>query len=366
MTVNDRENDNGAIHLESSSDEILAEASEAKAIEADSRGLDTNSSSLQSENNGGDAPDLSREIRREIVSSLSEIKAVIAGFLSNQDVLKVGEIESILGHLWRQLEKLDANFREENDLNRKELREWTLSNLELLKLLNQSVEIKQQLTQTLEKQNAYLRNSDAALQRFESHLLELDEPMMSLIDSIPNRDKGIQSFIAQNTSQWEKKVETIFASWQKQQQSLINNVQDKLEKHLKELKEIEEKTQANTKAIQNAIQEESKALGANQQTIWNGIVKNKNAIAQIIDNSDSLGNWSIFKKILMVGVACYLLVSSGWNIWNVGKSFGWWGKDGYSLEYQRYQIGEIYKNTGWTNTKLQRIEKRLGTDPKQK
>lgn len=232
----------------------------------------------------------------------------------------IGEVKEALGRLYKKVNELEVSQKAEREQDRAELKAWTETNLIQTRLLNKQTAVIELLTQEL-------KNKENSWQQFEQNnsdllreLLLLKNQLLTTPKSSPPTEnlelRGLKNDVAALTSSLGP-VLTQLNSISKQTKSVPTTLK-------------EERTQSIVATVK-LMQE--KGVG------------------------DWRDNWEKHRKeyvsLALVGLLLFFTLS-----WIGGRIFPPRTPDD-AMGY----LQDIWNRTGWTNSKLSRIEKKYGTAP---
>lgn len=221
----------------------------------------------------------------------------------------VGEIKEALGRLYKKVNDLEISQKAEREQDRAELKAWAQTNLIQTQLISKQTAVIELLTQELKnKENSWQQselNSDSLLK--ELALLK------NQLQTTPKSSPQTESYELKGL-----KAEVLSL------RQALNSIPTKLD-------------QINT--LQTSIQTRLLSLETQKE------------ISQTEDLSLNYSSW--VKAGPPALVFLILFFSLSW----IGSAIFPARTPADTMAY----LQEIWERTGWTNTKLQRIEKRLGT-----
>lgn len=223
----------------------------------------------------------------------------------------IGELKEALGRLYKKVNDLEISQKAEREQNRAELKAWAQTNLIQTQLLNKQIAVIEILTQELKSKE----NSWEQLEQNSSDLLKelnlLREQLPTTLTPTASLEsvelKGLKaeiSFLRQALNSIPTKLDT------------INKTQTKIE----------------TRLLSLEIQKEN---SQEEDMGWN------------------YSSWQKAGQTASVFLILFFILSG------IGSAIFPPRTPADTMAY----LEEIWQRTGWANTKLQRMEKKLRTDP---
>ncbi|WP_341532261.1 hypothetical protein WKK05_41320 (plasmid) [Nostoc sp. UHCC 0302] len=221
---------------------------------------------------------------------------------------ELGEVKTALGRLYREFESFKQSQKTERERDRVELQAWAQTNLVQSQLLTKAMATIEILTKELKNQNLSSNESE----QNNADLMQQLTPLMMQLKNTPKSTatleslefKGLKSEVLQLKQNWDK---------------LLTHTQN----------------------LTTAIQELKKNP---PQTI---------TIEKEVYRSEPVAKYG------MIGMFTAIFTLSSFFAFNQFIPVK------ISNDFNNY-LQAIWQRTGFTNTKLQRVERYLGTDPNQK
>lgn len=218
---------------------------------------------------------------------------------------ELGEVKTALGRLYKEVESLKQSQKTERERDRAELQAWAQTNLIQNQLLSKAMVTIEMLTAELKAQNL----SSNELEKNNADLMQQLTLFMTQLQNTPKSSPTIESLEFKGL---KSEVSALKSSWQE----LVSHT-NRLTESIRELK--------NTPRPQPI-------------TIEKEVYRSEGVI-----------------KYFWVGLFTALSTLSIFFIWNQFIPMR------ISDNVETY-LQAIWERTGWTNTKLERVERRLGTD----
>ncbi|UYD31085.1 hypothetical protein HGR01_40100 (plasmid) [Tolypothrix sp. PCC 7712] len=221
------------------------------------------------------------------------------------DASELGEVKTALGRLYKEFESFKQSQKTERERDRAELQAWAQTNLIQNQLLSKAMVTIEMLTEQLKTQNL----SSNALEQNNADLMQQLTLFMTQLQNTPTLSP------------------------------MLENVEFKgLRSEIKELKTAWKIIVAHIEKLNGTIQELKMTPSPKPITIEKEVFRSEP-----------------ISKYFWVGLFTALSTMSIFFIWNQFMPMK------ISDNVENY-LQAIWERTGWTNTKLQRVERRLGTD----
>lgn len=230
----------------------------------------------------------------------------------------IGEVKEALGRLYKKVLELESSQKTEREQDRAELKAWAQTNLIQTQLLSKQTAVIELLTQELKNKENLEQQSELLSETLLQELMLLKNQLPNILKSSPKTEnlelKGLKNEVA-----------TLKTS--------LGAALTLLDKITKQTSSVPTMTQEErTRLIGNTIRLMQEHKIGDWRSSWE---KNQKKYASV----------ALAGLILFFGLS-----------WVGGQIFPPRTSD-ETLVY----LQEIWNRTGWVNTKLQRIEKKLGT-----
>ncbi|OWY65268.1 hypothetical protein B7486_42875 [cyanobacterium TDX16] len=223
----------------------------------------------------------------------------------------IGEIKEALGRLYKKVNELEINQKAERAQDRAELKAWAQTNLIQTQLISKQTAVIELLTQEL-------KNSENSKQQSELHSKNLLQELALLKNQLQNMPKSSPQ---------------------------IENV---------ELKGLKAEILSLRQAL-SSIPTKLEQINQNQSGIETRLLslENQKIISQIEEEGWNYNSWRKAGQTALVFLILFFILSG------IGSAIFPARTPADTMAY----LQEIWERTGWANTKLQRLEKKLRTDP---
>lgn len=225
------------------------------------------------------------------------------------DVSDLGEVKTALGRLYKEVESLKQTQKTERERDRAELQAWAQTNLIQNQLLSKAMATIEMLTIELKTQNLSWKELEQSNETLRQELTPLLSQSQSISKSSPTLEslefKGLKSEITELKHGWKLIV-------------------------------------AHIENLNKTIQELKKTPTPKPITIEKEVYR-----AEPIGKYGTIGLFTALFTLSMFFLLNQIIPVK------------------ISDDIHNYLQG-IWQRTGYTNTKLQRVERRLGTDPNQR
>lgn len=221
------------------------------------------------------------------------------------DASELGEVKTALGRLYKEFESFKQSQKTERERDRAELQAWAQTNLIQNQLLSKAMVTIEMLTEQLKTQNL----SSNELEQNNADLMQQLTLFMTQLQNTPASSPMLENLEFKGL---KNEVSALKSNWQ----DLVSHT-NRLTDVIRELK--------NTPRPQPIT------------------------IEKEVFRSEPIS------KYFWVGLFTALFTMSIFFIWNQFMPMK------ISDNVENY-LQAIWERTGWTNTKLQRVERRLGTD----
>jgi len=224
---------------------------------------------------------------------------------SSVDASELGEVKTALGRLYKEFESFKQSQKTERERDRAELQAWAQTNLIQNQLLSKAMVTIEMLTEQLKTQNLssneFEQNNADLMQQLTLFMTQLQNTPASspMLENV--EFKGLRSEVAALKSNWQDLV-------------------------------------SHTNRLTDVIRELKNTPRPQPITIEKEVYRSEGVT-----------------KYFWVGLFTALFTMSIFFIWNQFMPMK------ISDNVENY-LQAIWERTGWTNTKLQRVERRLGTD----
>ncbi|MBD2255221.1 hypothetical protein [Nostoc parmelioides] len=228
-----------------------------------------------------------------------------ASNITSTELTELGEVKTALGRLYKEFESFRQSQKTERERDRAELQAWAQTNLIQNQLLSKAMITIEMLTEQLKTQNL----SSNELEKNNADLMQQLTLFMTQLQNTPKSSPTIENLEFKGL---KSEVSTLKSNWS----DLVSHT-NRLTESIRELK--------NTPRPQPiTIEKEVYRAEGVSKYFWVGLFT-------------ALSTLSIF------------------FIWNQFIPMK------ISDDVETY-LQAIWERTGWTNTKLERVERRLGTD----
>ncbi|MGM3309795.1 hypothetical protein ACSQ6I_28135 [Anabaena sp. WFMT] len=219
---------------------------------------------------------------------------------------ELGEVKTALGRLYKEFESFKLSQRAEREKDRAELQAWAQTNLIQNQLLSQAMATIELLTQEL-------KNQGVSWHEYERSNADLRQELTLLLSQFQNTPKSSPTLESLELKGLKSEISDLKGRWTE----LVNHT-NKLTTAIQKL----EKSPLRTKTIEKEV---------------------------------FPFDYQVQSYVLMFGTTFFTLA-----FFVIANQFI---PMRMSPEIKSY-LSEIWERTGWTNTKLERVEKKLGTEPK--
>jgi len=223
----------------------------------------------------------------------------------------IGEIKEALGRLYKKINELEISQKAEREQNRAELKAWAQTNLIQTQLLNKQIAVIEILTQELKSKE----NSWEQLEQNSENLIKELALLKNQLQTTPEPSPRLESVELKGL-----KAEVLLL------RQAIGSIPTKLDQINK-----------------NQTKIETRLLNLESQK----------QISQIEEEGWNYSSWRKAGQTALVFLILFFILSG------IGSAIFPARTPTDTMAY----LQEIWERTGWANTKLQRVEKKLRTDP---
>lgn len=219
---------------------------------------------------------------------------------------ELGEVKTALGRLYKEFESFKLSQRAEREKDRAELQAWAQTNLIQNQLLSQAMA-------TIELLTKELKNQGVSWHEYEGSNADLRQELTLLLSQFQNTPKSSPTLESLELKGLKSEISDLKGRWTE----LVNH----------------------TKKLTTAIQELEKSP-----------LRTKTIEKEVFPSDYQAQSYVVMFGTTFFTLAFFVIVNQFIPM-------------RMSPEINSY-LSEIWERTGWTNTKLERVEKKLGTDRK--
>ncbi|MEA5551787.1 hypothetical protein VB713_12585 [Anabaena cylindrica UHCC 0172] len=219
---------------------------------------------------------------------------------------ELGEVKTALGRLYKEFESFKLSQKTEREKDRAELQAWAQTNLIQNQLLSQAMATIELLTQEL-------KNQGVSWHEYERSNADLRQELTLLLSQFQNTPKSSPTLESLELKGLKSEISDLKGRWTE----LVNHT-NKLTTAIQEL----EKSPLRTKTIEK----------------------------EVFPSDYQAQSYVVMFGTTFFTLAFFVIVNQFIPM-------------RMSPEINSY-LSAIWERTGWTNTKLERVEKKLGTEPK--